>query len=220
MHPSVQNLLAVQKAIEDCTHQHQITGKKVQLVAVSKNHMAETIRPVLEHGHRIFGGNRVQEASGKWLELKSEFSDIELHLIGPLQSNKVGDAVALFDVIQTIDREKIASAIAREMGKQKRQPKLLVQVNIGDEPQKTGVSTGECVEFVDRCRSEHGLNILGLMCIPPNDQNPGPYFALLAKLAVQAGVDGLSMGMSADYETAIQFGADWVRVGSAIFGSR
>ena len=220
MHPSVQNLLDIQKAISDSTHQHQTKEKNVQLVAVSKNHEAGIIRPVLEYGHRIFGENRVQEAAGKWPELRAEFSGIELHLIGPLQSNKAGDAVALFDVIQTIDREKIARAIAKEMKDQNRQPKLLVQVNIGDEPQKAGISTGKCVEFVDRCRSEHGLNISGLMSIPPNNQNPGPYFALLAKLATQAGVGGLSMGMSADYETAIQFGADWVRVGSAIFGSR
>ncbi len=220
MRPSVQNLLEVQKAISDSARQHQTPDKKIQLVAVSKNHEMEIIRPVLEYGHRIFGENRVQEAAAKWPELRTEFSGIELHLIGPLQSNKAGDAVALFDVIQTIDREKIARAIAKEMKDQNRKPVLLVQVNIGDEPQKAGISTGKCVEFIDRCRSEHGLNISGLMCIPPNDQNPGPYFALLAKLAVQAGVDGLSMGMSADYETAIQFGADWVRVGSAIFGSR
>ncbi len=192
----------------------------VALVAVSKTFDAEHIRPVLDAGHRVFGENRVQEAQGKWPGLKAEFPDVELHLIGPLQSNKAKDAVALFDVIETIDRDKIAKAIAAEIKAQGRNPRLFVQVNTGSEPQKAGIDPHEAVSFVERCRSVHGLEIDGLMCIPPFDENPGPHFALLEKLARAAGVEKLSMGMSSDYETAIAFGATSVRVGSAIFGAR
>jgi pyridoxal phosphate enzyme (YggS family) len=192
----------------------------VTLVAVSKTFDAESIRPVLRAGQRVFGENRVQEAQGKWPALVQEFSGIELHLIGPLQSNKAKEAVALFDVIETVDRDKIAAELAKEMKKQGRTPELYVQVNIGSEPQKAGVGPKEAIAFVARCRDEHGLAIEGLMCIPPADENPGPYFALLEKLAKQAGVEKLSMGMSGDYETAIAFGATSVRVGSAIFGRR
>jgi len=192
----------------------------VTLVAVSKTFDAETIRPVLEAGQRVFGENRVQEAEAKWPALKAEFTGIELHLIGPLQSNKAADAVALFDVIETLDRDKIAAAIASEMKKQDRHPRLYIQVNIGCEPQKAGIEPTEAVAFVERCRKTHGLRVEGLMCIPPLDENPGPYFALLEKLAREAGIEKLSMGMSADYETAISFGATSVRVGSAIFGNR
>lgn len=198
-------------------------GRKVgsvELVAVSKTFDADTIRPVLEAGHRIFGENRVQEAQGKWPGLRMDFKNVELHLIGPLQSNKAKDAVALFDVIETIDREKIAAAIAREIAAQGRQPRLYVQVNTGAEPQKAGIDPRETIDFVERCRSVHSLEIEGLMCIPPFDENPGPHFALLEKLAQGAGVEKLSMGMSGDYETAIAFGATSVRVGSAIFGAR
>jgi pyridoxal phosphate enzyme (YggS family) len=152
--------------------------------------------------------------------LRADFPDIELHLIGPLQSNKAKEAVALFDVIETIDRDKIAAALAAETKRQGRSPKLYVQVNTGSEPQKAGIDPREAVAFVGRCRETHGLAIAGLMCIPPVDQNPGPHFALLEKLAREAGVAKLSMGMSADYETAIAFGATSVRVGSAIFGAR
>jgi len=192
----------------------------VGLVAVSKTFGIEAIRPVLEAGQRLFGENRVQEAEAKWPALKAEFAGVELHLIGPLQSNKAANAVALFDVIETIDRDKIAAAVAAEMKKQDRRPRLYIQVNIGCEPQKAGVQPGEATAFVARCRDVHGLEIEGLMCIPPLDENPGPYFALLGKLAREAGIEKLSMGMSADYETAIRFGATSVRVGSAIFGSR
>ena len=192
----------------------------VTLVAVSKTFDAEAVRPVIEAGQRVFGENRVQEAQGKWPGLRADFPDIELHLIGPLQSNKAKEAVALFEVIETVDRDKIAAELAREMKKQGRAPKLYVQVNIGSEPQKAGVDPKEAVAFVARCREVHGLTIEGLMCIPPLEENPGPYFALLEKLARQAGAEKLSMGMSADYETAIAFGATSVRVGSAIFGSR
>ena len=192
----------------------------VTLVAVSKTFAADAIRPVIEAGQRVFGENRVQEAQSKWPGLKAEQPDIELHLIGPLQSNKAKEAVALFDAIETVDREKIAAALAAEMEKQDRSPKLYVQVNTGSEPQKAGIDPREAVAFVERCREVHGLVIEGLMCIPPLDENPGPHFALLEKLAREAGVAKLSMGMSADYEMAIAFGATHVRVGSAIFGGR
>lgn len=192
----------------------------VSLIAVSKFFDADSIRPALENGQRLFGENRVQEAQGKWPALREEYQDIELHLIGPLQSNKTAEAIALFDVIQTVDREKIAVAIAQEMKKQGRKIRLYVQVNTGLEPQKAGISPLETVNFVKRCQEEHGLHIEGLMCIPPVDENPGPHFALLQKLAREAGVKQLSMGMSSDYEIAIAFGATSVRVGSAIFGDR
>ncbi len=192
----------------------------VELVAVSKTFEADEIRPVILAGQRVFGENRVQEALGKWPRLREEFPDLDLHLIGPLQSNKAKEAVALFDVIETVDREKIAAELAREIAKQGRSPRLYVQVNTGLEEQKAGIPPRETVAFVTRCRDVHGLAIEGLMAIPPVDENPGPHFALLAKLATEAGVEKLSMGMSGDYEIAIAFGATSVRVGSAIFGSR
>ncbi len=192
----------------------------VVLVAVSKTFAAHDIRPVIEAGQRVFGENRVQEAQGKWPALRQEFPDLELHLIGPLQSNKAKEAVALFDVIETVDREKIAAELAKEIARQGRSPRLYVQVNTGSEPQKAGIEPKEAATFVNRCREVHGLAIEGLMCIPPADENPGPHFALLEKLAHEAGVDKLSMGMSGDYELAVAFGATSVRVGSAIFGGR
>jgi pyridoxal phosphate enzyme (YggS family) len=187
---------------------------------VTKTFDADEIRPVIAAGQRVFGENRVQEAMGKWSALKGEFPDIELHLIGPLQSNKAREAVALFDVIETVDREKIAAELAKEIGRQGKAPRLYVQVNTGLEEQKAGIDPRETVAFVARCRDVHGLAIEGLMCIPPVDENPGPHFALLEKLARGAGMERLSMGMSGDYEKAIAFGATSVRVGSAIFGSR
>lgn len=200
------------------------TGKRkagsVTLVAVSKTFEADDIRPVIAAGQRVFGENRVQESQGKWPDLKAETPDIELHLIGPLQSNKAADAIALFDVIETVDREKIARALADEMKRQGRAPKLYVQVNTGMEPQKAGIEPKETVKFVAFCREELKLSVDGLMCIPPAEENPGPHFALLAKLAKECGVEKLSMGMSGDFETAVEFGATSVRVGSAIFGSR
>ena len=192
----------------------------VTLVAVSKTFDADAVRPVILAGQRVFGENRVQEAQGKWPALREETLGIELHLIGPLQSNKAADAVALFDVIETVDREKIARALADEMKRQGRTPKLYVQVNPGLEPQKAGIAPDDAKAFVDLCRNELGLAVEGLMCIPPAEENPGPHFALLAKLAARCGVDKLSMGMSGDYETAVAFGATSVRVGSAIFGVR
>ncbi len=192
----------------------------VHLVAVSKTFGAETILPVIEAGQRIFGENRVQEAQGKWPALKERWPDIELHLIGPLQSNKVRDAVKLFDMIQTIDRPKIAQAVSREIEAAGRSPRLLVQVNTGEELNKAGVAPTEAAAFVAHCRNELGLDIEGLTCVPPVDEEPAVHFAFLAKLAAECGLHRLSMGMSADYETAVEFGATWVRVGSAIFGAR
>lgn len=192
----------------------------VTLVAVSKTFAADDIRPVIAAGQRVFGENRVQEAKAKWPGLREEAPGVELHLIGPLQSNKAREAVELFDVIHTVDRDRIAAALAAEMRRLGRTPRLLVQVNTGLEPQKAGIDPRETAAFLERCRAVHGLEIAGLMCIPPVDEEPGPHFALLAKLAREAGLPLLSMGMSADFETAIRFGATHVRVGSAIFGHR
>jgi PLP dependent protein len=192
----------------------------VQLVAVTKTFDAETILPVLEAGHRRFGENRVQEAKGKWPALRERFSDIELHLIGPLQSNKAREAVALFDAIHTIDRPKIAQALASEMAKQGKRLKLFIEVNTGEEPQKAGVMPQEAAGLLRLCREDLRLEIAGLMCIPPLDEEPALHFALLAKLGRELGLKELSMGMSADFETAVAFGATYVRVGSQIFGDR
>jgi len=192
----------------------------VTLIAVSKTFDAPDIAPVIEAGQRVFGENRVQEAKGKWPALRAAHDGLDVHLIGPLQSNKAGEAVALFDAIHTIDRDKIAAAVAAEMAKQGRRLQLFVQVNTGAEPQKAGVLPGDAEAFVARCRTVHGLAIDGLMCIPPADEAPAPHFALLARLAGRLGLASLSMGMSGDFEIAIAFGATHVRVGSAIFGSR
>lgn len=216
----VANLDAVRKKIADAEKEARRPSGAVTLVAVSKTHDADAIKPVLDAGQRIFGENRVQEAQAKWPALRETYSGIELHLIGPLQSNKAADAIALFDVIETVDREKIAAALATEIKKQGKSPRLYVQVNTGLEEQKAGIAPQDAIAFVKRCREHHGLLIEGLMCIPPADENPGPHFALLEKLARQAIVEKLSMGMSGDYETAIGFGATSVRVGSAIFGER
>ena len=192
----------------------------VTLVAVSKTFGPDEVRPFLGAGHRVFGENRVQEAAAKWPELRAAFPGVELHLIGPLQTNKAKDAVALFDVIETVDRDKLAGVLRTEMTRARRELPVFVQVNIGGEAQKSGVAIGETVAFVARCRDEHGLDVRGLMCIPPDVVAPGPYFAQLAQLARDAAVSGLSMGMSGDFETAIAMGATQVRVGSALFGAR
>jgi PLP dependent protein len=194
--------------------------ESVELIAVSKTFDADAIRPVIAAGQRIFGENRVQEAERKWPALRAEFPGVKLHLIGPLQSNKAKEAVALFDAIHTIDREKIARAIAAEMAKQGRAIELFVQVNTGEEPQKAGVMPREAAAFTALCRDELKLPIAGLMCIPPVDEEPAVHFAFLAKLARELRLSGLSMGMSSDFETAVTFGATYVRVGSAIFGDR
>ncbi|MER9403735.1 YggS family pyridoxal phosphate-dependent enzyme [Mesorhizobium caraganae] len=220
MASAVEQFFAVKTRIATAEREAGREAGSVTLVAVSKTFEADAIRPVIEAGQRVFGENRVQEAQAKWPALKQEFPDIELHLIGPLQSNKAKEAVALADVIETVDREKIAAELAREITRQGRTPKLYVQVNTGSEPQKAGIEPRDAVAFVAHCRDIHGLAIEGLMCIPPADENPGPHFALLEKLAREAGVAKLSMGMSGDYEMAIAFGATSVRVGSAIFGSR
>lgn len=215
-----QRLADIRSRVKKATVEAERKPDSVQLVAVSKTFDADQIRPVISAGQRVFGENRVQEAQAKWPGLRQETDGIELHLIGPLQSNKAADAVALFDVIETVDREKIARALAEEMKRQGRSLRLYVQVNTGMEPQKAGIAPDHVPAFLSLCRDEIGLPIEGLMCIPPADEYPGPHFALLAKLAAENGVDKLSMGMSGDFETAIGFGATSVRVGSAIFGAR
>jgi PLP dependent protein len=192
----------------------------VHLVAVTKTFGPDQILPVLDAGHRLYGENRVQEARAKWPALRERHPDLELHLIGPLQSNKVREAVALFDAIHTIDRPKIAEAVANEMAKQGRHLKLFVEVNTGEEAQKAGVLPRDAAGLVRLCREELKLDICGLMCIPPHEEPPGVHFAFLAKLAAELGLAQLSMGMSADFETAVTFGATYVRVGSQIFGQR
>jgi pyridoxal phosphate enzyme (YggS family) len=194
--------------------------QRVSLVAVSKTFPADAIVPFLDAGQRVFGENRVQEAEAKWPALRASYDGIELHLIGPLQTNKARDAVALFDVIETLDRDKLAAVLKAELERAGKRPRLFVQVNIGLEPQKAGIAPGEAVAFVRRCRNVHGLAIEGLMAIPPEGVPPGPYFAQLAILGREAGVPSLSMGMSGDFETAIAMGATHVRVGSALFGHR
>jgi PLP dependent protein len=192
----------------------------VQLIAVSKTFDAPDIRPVLDAGQRVFGENRVQEAQKKWPQLRTEYSGVELHLIGPLQSNKAAEAVALFDVIQTVDRIKIAEALAKECQKQGRRLQFYVQINTGREPQKAGVLPEEGDTFIAKCRNDLSLNVVGLMCVPPVDEDPRPHFKMLREMAKRNGLEKLSMGMSSDFEIAIAEGATAVRVGSAIFGSR
>lgn len=217
---SVERLAEVRAAVDRAAEDARRDPASVTLVAVSKTFDAPDIAPVLEAGHRVFGENRVQEAKVKWPELRARFGGVELHLIGPLQTNKVRDALQLFDVIETVDRESLAAEIAKEMKKLGRSPGLYVQVNTGEEEQKAGISPREADAFLARCRDVHGLSIMGLMCIPPADEPPSPHFALLAKIAARNGIRILSMGMSADFEEAIQLGATHVRVGSAIFGRR
>jgi pyridoxal phosphate enzyme (YggS family) len=220
MDDAVSRLAAIRERIAAAEKMAGRRPGSVTLVAVSKTFPAEAVRPVIEAGQRVFGENRVQEAEGKWPLLRDAAAGLELHLIGPLQSNKAAAAVALFDTIHIVDRDKIAAALAAEMRKQKRTPGLFVQVNTGAEPQKAGVLPEETDAFVARCRETHGLAIGGLMCIPPATAVAGPHFALLAKIAARNSLPWLSMGMSGDFETAIALGATHVRVGSAIFGTR
>ena len=196
------------------------TPASVNLVAVSKTHPAETIREALAAGHRVFGENRVQEAQAKYPALREAFPDLALHLIGPLQTNKVRDAVALFDVIESIDRPRLAEALAKEMERSGRRLPCLIEVNTGEEPQKAGIFPADADAFIVECRDRLGLPIDGLMCVPPLDEEPALHFALLREIARRTGLSLLSMGMSADFEKAIRFGATHVRVGSAIFGAR
>ena len=192
----------------------------IHLIAVSKTHSEAAVREAIAAGQLIFGENRVQEAATKFPALKAENPKLELHLIGPLQSNKTREAVALFDAIHTLDRPSLAQALATEFQRAGRTTKLFVQVNTGEEPQKSGIAPKETLAFLEKCKEEWKLNVSGLMCIPPADEEPSPHFALLLKLARQAGLTELSMGMSHDYETAIALGATHIRVGSAIFGDR
>ncbi|MBI1405042.1 MAG: YggS family pyridoxal phosphate-dependent enzyme [Caulobacter sp.] len=192
----------------------------ITLVAVSKQQPQEKIAAMLDAGQRVFGENRVQEAQARWVDGPNRREGLELRLIGPLQSNKAREAVALFDVIETLDREKLAAALAGAFEREGRTPRLYIQINTGEEPQKAGVAPGEADAFIARCRDHYGLAIEGLMCIPPEAEAPGPHFALLARIAQRNGLARLSMGMSADFETAIRFGATSVRVGSALFGGR
>lgn len=192
----------------------------VTLVAVAKTHGADAVARALAAGQRVFGENRVQEAKAKFPDLRAARPDLELHLIGPLQTNKVKDAVALFDVIQTLDRPKLAKALAEEIGRSGRRPRLCIQVNTGAEPQKAGIPPADLPAFLGFCRDECGLAVEGLMCIPPQDEEPALHFALLADLAKRHGLPVVSMGMSGDFETAVRFGATHVRVGTAIFGAR
>ena len=195
-------------------------AEEVTLIAVSKTHEAPAILPLIAAGQRVFGENRVQEAAAKWPALREAHGGIELHLVGQLQSNKADEAVALFDCIHSLDRPSLVAALAKAMDKAGRQVPCFVQVNIGGEEQKAGVSVDETVDFVRRCREVHGLDIVGLMCIPPDGQPAGPHFAHLVTLARKAGVKNLSMGMSGDFEVAIEEGSTLVRVGSALFGPR
>ncbi|MGF1620807.1 MAG: YggS family pyridoxal phosphate-dependent enzyme [Rhodomicrobiaceae bacterium] len=215
-----EGLAAIRSRMAAVAHDAGREPEEIALIAVSKTFGADDIQPVIDGGQRAFGENRVQEAQGKWPGLRETTPDIELHLIGPLQSNKAKDAVALFDVIHTIDRPKIARVIAQEMAAQKRTPTLFIQVNTGDEPQKAGVSLADVAAFHAQCRDEFQLPIDGLMCIPPVDEDAEPHFRRLAETAGELGLSGLSMGMSADFETAIRCGATHIRVGSAIFGAR
>ena len=210
----------INKRIALACRQTNRSPTDITLIAVSKTRDAVDIRPVLEAGQRIFGENRVQEAQQKWPPLKAQFPDVELHLIGPLQSNKVKDAVELFDAIHTLDRPKIARAIAQELAKNNYKLRLFIQVNTGEEPQKAGVLPKDLSQFYKLCTNELNLDITGLMCIPPMDDEPAIHFAFLAERARELGLSDLSMGMSSDFETAIQMGATHIRVGTAIFGSR
>jgi PLP dependent protein len=215
-----QGLALVRQRIASAAVEAGRKPQDITLVAVSKTFVASAIEPVIAAGQRVFGENRVQESKGKWPALIARHSDIKLHLIGPLQSNKASEAVALFDCIQSLDREKLARVLADEIQRQGRHPELFIEINSGEEDQKAGIAPKEADRFIASCRATYGLTIAGLMCIPPTDEEPALHFALLETIARRNGLKGLSMGMSADFETAIRFGATHVRVGSAIFGER
>ena len=214
------NLAAVPERIAAAARAAGRAPESVTLVAVSKTHPAASVRQALMAGHRVFGENRVQEAQAKYPELRGEFPDLALHLIGPLQTNKVRDAVALFDVIESVDRLRLAQALAREIEHSGRRPPCLIEVNTGEEPQKAGIMPADADGFILECRERLELPIIGLMCVPPLDEEPAPHFALLREIARRNDLQVLSMGMSADFEKAIRFGATHIRVGTAIFGAR
>jgi PLP dependent protein len=218
--PLPNELASVENEIARACKEARRERSSVTLIAVSKTFAADAIAPVIAAGQRVFGENRVQEAKAKWPELMSAHPGLVLHLIGPLQSNKAKEAVALFDAIHSVDRPSICEALAKEITFQKRQPELFVQINTGEEPQKAGVAPADADAFITSCREKYGLSISGLMCIPPVDDPPAPHFALTAKIAARNGLKNLSMGMSADFAIAIEFGATHVRVGTAIFGKR
>jgi PLP dependent protein len=216
----VDNLAAVRARIEAANYAAARLLGSVALVAVSKTHPAAAVQEALVAGHRLFGENRVQEAEAKYPVLREAFPDLVLHLIGPLQTNKIRDALVLFDMIETVDRPRLALGLAREMERTGRRPTCLIEVNTGEEPQKSGVMPEAADAFVVECRDRLGLPIAGLMCVPPLDEEPAPHFALLREIARRNDLETLSMGMSADFETAIRFGATHVRIGTAIFGAR
>ena len=217
---AAQNLGAILARIEASRKAALKPAPSTTLVAISKTFGPESIRPVIAAGQRVFGENRVQEAKSKWPPLKAEHPDIDLHLVGPLQTNKAREAVAMFDAIHSLDRPKLAETLGHEFERTQKRPLLFIQVNTGEEPQKGGVFPLDAPKFIELCRESFRLPIYGLMCIPPMDQSPAPHFALLAKIAREQGLEGLSMGMSADFESAIRFGATHVRIGTAIFGER
>lgn len=214
------NLESIRRTIAEAATAADRRPDEVTLVAVSKFQPVEMLEAAIAAGQRVFGENRVQEAKTKWPSLKARIPDLRLHLIGPLQTNKVKEAVALFDVVETVDRPKLARALAEEMERTGRRPHCLIQVNTGEEPQKAGIAPSALDEFVIFCRRECGLPVTGLMCIPPVDEEPAMHFALLADMARRNGLEVLSMGMSGDFDCAIRFGATHVRVGTAIFGAR
>jgi len=217
---SESRLVQVRRDIESACTEAGRAPESVRLVAISKTFAAEAILPVLREGQRVFGENRVQEARAKWPALRDRFPDVELHLVGPLQSNKAKEAIQLFDAIHAVDRASLCAALAKEIQRQGRAPILFVEINTGAEPQKSGVLPDAADDFLKTCRDSYGLPIAGLMCIPPVHEAPAPHFALTARIAARNGLRLLSMGMTADFPTAIRFGATHVRVGTAIFGAR
>lgn len=215
-----ENLAAVKARIAEAAEAAGRSPDEVTLVAVGKAHPVGHVRGALEAGHRVFGENRVHEAEGKWPELKAACPDVRLHLIGPLQRNKVRRALELFDVIESVDRPRLARALAGEMDRSGHRPDCFIQVNTGEEPQKSGILPADADEFIGACRDDLGLPVLGLMCIPPQDDEPSLHFALLREMARRNGLRDLSMGMTADFDVAVRFGATHVRVGTAVFGPR